>query len=166
MQQAIWIIGYSNWTCHLCHFTNIFRCFWTIPTKRNRMEEKLPATQPWLRRLALWSQLVAFKCVPEGHFEAICPKYMPCTGAQNPGATLLYYLCHLIWFSFLFLHFMFGSILVYHIRRMLKSYFTPQWILMHQNMQLIKLGGAKKMLRHNIGPSCFAAGTYWKNSNA
>ena len=96
------------------------------------MGEKQPVTQPWPRLQVLWSQSVAFKCGPEGHFEAICPKYTPCTGARNQGANL-FILSHLYWFI-LFFHFMFGSILVFHIRRMLNliSLLTGFWCIQNE----------------------------------
>ena len=133
--------------------------------KRNRMEEKQPVTQHWLRLLVRWNQLGAFKCVPEGHFEAICRKYTPCTGAPNQGANLINFIFNFIWLFSLFLHFMFGSILVYHTTHV-KTLFHTSLDFDASKLQIIKLGRAKEMLRYNIGPSCFAAGAYWKNSNA
>ena len=79
--------------CCFINYTNV---------KCNRMEGRRPAIQLWLRLLVLWSQLVAFKCAPEGHLEAICPKYTPCTGAQNQGVFLVHLYHHLIWFFFYF----------------------------------------------------------------
>ena len=73
--------------CCFINYTNV---------KCNRMEGRRPAIQLWLRLLVLWSQLVAFKCAPEGHLEAICPKYTPCTGAQNQGVFLVHLYHHLI----------------------------------------------------------------------
>ena len=127
------------------------------------MGEKQPVTQPWPRLQVLWSQLVAFKCGPEGHFEAICPKYTPCTGARNQGANLFILSHLLIYFIFSFyVWFNFGFPHSTHV----KHYFTPLWILMHPKMKLNKLGRTKEVLRHNFGSSCIAAGTNWKNSNA
>ena len=133
--------------------------------KRIRMEEKQPVTQPWPRLLVLWSRLVAYRCGPEGHFEAICPKYTPCTGAPNQGANLINFIFNFIWLFSLFLHFMFGSILVYHTTHV-KTLFHTSLDFDASKLQIIKLGRTKEMLRYNIGPSCFAAGAYWKNSNA
>ena len=139
--------------------------FERFQNKRNRMDVKQPVTQPWPRLQVQWSRLVAFKCVPEEHSEATCPKYTPCTGALNQGANakLSYHIIWFFFFTFLFyVWFNFGFPHSTHV----KHYFTPLWILMHPKMKLNKLGRTKEVLRHNFGSSCIAVGTNWKNSNA
>ena len=97
------------------------------------MDVKQPVTQPWPRLQVQWSQLVAFKCVPEELSEATCPKYTPCTGALNQGANAKFSY-HIIWFFFFTFYFMFGSILVFHIRRMLNliSLLTGFWCIQNE----------------------------------
>ena len=129
------------------------------------MEGKRPAIQLWLKLLVLWSQLVAFKCEPEGHFEVTYPKYMPCTGVQNQGAYFIHFsIRHLIYLFILFyVWFNFGSPYSAHVYTLFHNSLDFENC---KNMKIRTLGRTKTMLRHNIGPSCIAAGTYWKNSNA
>ena len=116
-----------------CFFISSFKNFPLLfeqyPNNYIRMGEKQPVTQPWLRLQVLWSLSVAFKCGPEGHFEAICPKYTPCTGARNQGANL-FILSHLYWFILFFSFYVWFNFGFPHSTHV-KPYFTPHWILMH-----------------------------------
>ena len=53
------------------------------------MDEKLPATPPWLRQRDQWNPSVGFRCERGGPYVDTCLRFTPCIGVLNQGDSLL-----------------------------------------------------------------------------